>query len=79
MDSKLAFEYDRLGDILYLSKCPVYPEQTSTELTPGIVARLNPTTQAVENLEILWFSKRMQQDQTFELPIAVDWRLAIAA
>jgi hypothetical protein len=49
--SKLAFEYDRLGNILYLSKFPVYPEQTSTELTPG--TRLNPTTQEVENLEIL--------------------------
>ncbi|NJM47151.1 MAG: hypothetical protein HC860_14110 [Alkalinema sp. RU_4_3] len=34
---------------------------------------------ATVNLEILWFSKRMQQDQTFELPISVDWQLAIAA
>lgn len=40
--NKLAFEYDRLGDILYLSKCPVYPEQTSTELTPGITLPPQP-------------------------------------
>jgi hypothetical protein len=79
MDGKLAFEYDRIGDILYISKCPAYAEQDSTEIGSGLVARLNPTTQAVENLEILWFSRRMQQGELFELPIDVDWRLAIAA
>jgi hypothetical protein len=76
---KLAFEYDRIGDILYVSKCPVYPEQESTEISSGVVARLNPENQEVENLEILWFSRRMQQGESLELPIDVDWRLAIAA
>jgi hypothetical protein len=76
---KLAFEYDRIGDILYISKCPVYPEQESTEISSGVVARLNPESQEVENLEILWFSRRMQQGESLELPIEVDWRLAIAA
>jgi hypothetical protein len=79
MDGKLAFEYDRVGDILYINKCAVYPEQESTEISDGVVARLNPQTQAVETLEILWFSRRMQQGESFELPIDVDWQLAIAA
>jgi hypothetical protein len=79
MDGKLAFEYDRVGDILYINKCPVYAEQASTEISSGVIARLNPTSQAVENLEILWFSRRMQQGESFELPIVVDWQLAIAA
>jgi hypothetical protein len=79
MDGKLAFEYDRIGDILYINKCPVYAEQASTEISSGVIARLNPVSQAVENLEILWFSRRMQQGESLELPIVVDWQLAIAA
>jgi hypothetical protein len=79
MDGNLAFEYDRIGDILYINKCPVYAEQTSTEISAGVIARLNPVSQSVENLEILWFSRRMQQGESLELPIAVDWHLATAA
>jgi hypothetical protein len=40
---------------------------------------LNPETQAVENLETLWFSRWIQQGEPLELPITVDWRLTIAA
>ena len=47
MDGKLAFEYDRIGDILCINKCAVYPEQESTEIGAGVVARHNPQTQAV--------------------------------
>ncbi len=79
MDGKLAFEYDRVGDILYINKCPVYAEQESSEISSGVVARLNPKSQAIESIEILWFSRRMQQGEAFELPIEIDWRLAIAA
>jgi hypothetical protein len=79
MDGNLAFEYDRIGDILYINKCSVYAEQTSTEISAGVIARLNPVSQSVENLEILWFSRRMQQGESLELPIAVDWQLATAA
>jgi hypothetical protein len=76
MDGKLAFEYDLVGDILYINKCPVYAEQESSEISAGVVARLNPKSQAIESLEILWFSRRMQQGEVFELPIEIDWRLA---
>ena len=44
MDEKLTFKYDRVGDILYIEKCPPYPEQESEELGDEIIARLNQWT-----------------------------------
>jgi uncharacterized protein YuzE len=76
MDAKLSFEYDREGDILYINKRSPYAEQESEEIDYGIVARLNPSTGEVENLEILFFSKRLLEKTLFELPIIADLRLA---
>jgi hypothetical protein len=42
MAAKLAFKYDREGDILYINKMPPYPEQGSEELGDEVIARLNP-------------------------------------
>ena len=68
MAAKLAVQYDRQADILYLSTRPSYPEQETEELGDDIVARLNPDTGDVESLEILFFSSRMQNDSV-ELPV----------
>lgn len=77
MGAKLTFQYDREGDILYISKVPPYAEQESEELGDDVVARFNPTTGEIENLEILFFSTRLLRDDLFELPIAADLRLAV--
>ena len=42
MDAALKFEYDKVGDILYISKCPPYAEQESEALEDDVVVRLNP-------------------------------------
>jgi hypothetical protein len=42
MAAKLAFKYDREGDILYINKMPPYPEEESEELGDEVIARLNP-------------------------------------
>ena len=73
MAAKLTFEYDRIGDILYVNKCKPYPEQDSTELDDLVVARLNPDTGEIENLEIIFFSKRLANNY-FELPVTVEMR-----
>ena len=57
METSLTVEYDKTGDILYLGKTKPYPEQDSEELGYGVVARLNPKTRDLENLEILFFSR----------------------
>lgn len=76
MQNKLTFRYDKVGDILYGDTCPPYAEQESEEVGDEIIARLNPTSGEVENLEILFFSKRMTENSRFKLPIVAAMRLA---
>ena len=75
MAEKLTFEYDREADILHIDKCLPYTEQESEELGDEIVARFNPTTGEVENLEVLFFSTRLLRQGIFELPVSAELRL----
>ena len=75
MEAKLTFQYDRMGDILYINKCPPYAEQESEELGDDVVARLNPKTGEVENLEVLFFSTRLLRSELLELPIQAELHL----
>ena len=73
METRLMVEYDATGDILYLNKVKPYPEQDSEELEYGIIARKNPQTGEIENLEVLFFSSRAQNGTPFELPVLADF------
>jgi len=75
METKLSFRYDREADILHIDKCPPYAAQESEELGDEVIARINPSTNDVENLEVLFFSTRLLRDELFELPVAADLRL----
>lgn len=75
METKLSFKYDRKADILYISKRPPYPEQESEEIGDEVIARLNPKTGEIENLEVLFFSTRLLRSNLFELPVKADLRL----
>ncbi|MGD0697692.1 MAG: DUF2283 domain-containing protein [Terriglobia bacterium] len=77
MEARLTFRYDREADILHIDKCPPYAEQESEELGDDVVARLNPKTGQVENLEVLFFSTRLLRNDLFELPVTADLRLAL--
>ena len=77
MAAKLSFKYDREADILHIDKCAPYAEQESEELADEIVARLNPKTGAVENVEVPFFSTRLLRSELFELPITAELRIAI--
>ena len=59
MEQKLAFQYDREADILYINTIAPYPEQESEELGDDIIARLNPNTGKIKNLEVLFFTSRL--------------------
>ncbi len=76
MEKRLIFKYDRAVDILYIDKTPPYPEQETEELGDDVIARLNPSTGEIENLEVLFFSTRLLRDDLFELPVAADLRVA---
>jgi uncharacterized protein YuzE len=76
MGAKLTFKYDRQGDILYINKTLPYAEQESEELGDEVIARLNPKTGEIENIEVLFFSTRLLRSDLFELPVTADLRLA---
>lgn len=77
MADKLSFRYDREGDILYISKRLPYPEQETEELGDDVVARINPNTGEIENVEVLFFSTRLLRSDLFDLPVTADLRRAV--
>jgi hypothetical protein len=78
MGAKLTFMYDREADILYVNTRTPYAEQDSQELGDEVIARFNPTTHEIESLEVLFYSTRLRDDNSFELPIAAALRLVSA-
>jgi len=77
MEAKLTFRYDREADILHIDKCPPYADQQSEELGDDVIARLNPSTGEIENLEVMFFSTRLLRGDLFQLPVTADLRLAV--
>jgi len=76
MEKKLNFVYDREADILYINTLPPYAEQESEELGDEIIARLNPKTGKIENLEVLFFTSRLLRKELFSLPVVADLQQA---
>ena len=75
MDERLIFKYDREADILYINKRPPYAEQESEEIGDDVVARINPGTGEIENLEVLFFSTRLLRSNLLELPVSAELHL----
>ena len=69
MEKQLTVHYDKIGDILYVNTCQPYAEQESEEIGDEIIARLNPISGTVENMEILFFAQRTQPLNLLALPI----------
>ena len=74
MAQNLTFQYDREADILYINTVPPYAGQESDELGDEIIARLNPQTGRIENLEVLFFTSSLLRKDLFSLPIIADLR-----
>ena len=76
MAQKLTFQYDREADILYINTVEPYADQESQELGDEIIARMNPKTGQLENLEVLFFTSRLMRRELFSLPIVAELRQA---
>jgi len=72
MVKNLTFQYDREADILYINTVLPYAEQESDEMGDEIIARINPETGKIENLEVLFFTSRLLRKEILSLPIAAD-------
>lgn len=79
MAQNLIFQYDRETDILYINTVTPYAEQESEELGDEIIARLNPQTGKVENLEVLFFTSRLMRKELLSLPVIADLRQVTTA
>ena len=77
MEANLTFKYDREADILHIEKTHPYAAQESEEIGDGVIARMNPASGEIENLEVLFFSTRLLREDLFELPVTADLRLAL--
>jgi hypothetical protein len=76
--AKLSFKNDRDADILHIVKCEPYADQNSEDLGDEVIARLNPETGEIENLEVLFFSTRLLRNDLFELPVSAELHVATA-
>jgi len=79
MEKGLTFNYDRQADILYIDMVEPYTEQESNELGDEIIARLNPKTGEIENLEVLFFSTRLLRQEILSLPVIANFKLTKSA
>jgi hypothetical protein len=77
MDTKLILRWDPGADTLYVDTVQPYAEQDSEELGNDVIARRNPRTGAIENLEVLGFIRRLHQGERLELPVLADLRPAV--
>jgi uncharacterized protein YuzE len=71
MADKMIFKYDREADILYINKRAPYAGQESEEVGDDVIARFNPDTGDVENIEVLFFSTRLLRSDIFEVPFVM--------
>jgi hypothetical protein len=79
MTDNMTVKYDAVSDTLYIDACPPYSEQESDEIAQGVIARLNPTTGHIENIEVMSFRDRFASGEPFKLPVSLDMRSARSA
>jgi len=78
MEAKLRFTYDREADILHIDKVKPYMDQETEELEDDVIARMNPKTNEIENVEVLFFSTRLLRgEDLFELPVFPSMKKAV--
>lgn len=57
MDPNLTFTYDPVGDTLYIRTVSPNARQVKDQVEYNVVVRRNPDTQAVEGVDVLFFTR----------------------
>ncbi len=68
MEAPLKFDYDAVGDTLYITRVQPYAAQDVDPLEYNLLARRNPTTGALEGLEIQFFTRWILKNPTGGTP-----------
>ena len=71
MATRMNFQHDVPGNILYIESRPPYRGQDEDDIEDGVIARRHPITDAVESVMILDFKRRIRQHRPLQLDIAV--------
>ncbi len=71
--------YYPASDTLDIDARAPYESQGSDEIAQGVVARSNPSTGEIENLEVMYLQKRFAAGLPFEIPVSFDMRSARSA
>ena len=71
MAEKLIFEYDRIGDMLFIRQSPHYRGQETDEIADSVIAKLNPQTDVVECVHIMFLSTQILSHDPFRLNVPV--------
>ena len=74
LDATLTIKYDRDSDTLTIDLCEQYAKQNPLGIDSEDVARLNPETGEIENLEIRRFKARSERDGAVVLPVNATFR-----
>jgi hypothetical protein len=69
LDKTLSIRYHQVIDILAIGQVHTHPGQTEAEIGENAVARMNPRTGEIENLEVRHFQAHMERDGEIVLPI----------
>jgi hypothetical protein len=75
----LNLDYDALGDILYVKVVAPHAAQEADMVSDYVVARSNPGTGHIEELEILFFLGRVRECETIDLPVSAKMNLLAEA
>ena len=75
----MTVRYDSDSDVLTIFQCPSYIGQITKEIDDFVITRMNPTTMAIEYVEILLFRRRLERDGEIVLPINAAFRLVKSA
>lgn len=69
MGTSLRFEYDSVGDILYVDIAPPHDKNIMREVAEGVLLRMNLLTEGIDGLEVHGFMARLASGSVIEAPI----------
>ncbi len=75
----MKFEYDQVGDILYVDLAPIRDEHTMREIAEGVLLREDTASCAIEGLEIHGFLARLSAEKGIDVPISAAFKQPTAA
>ena len=69
MNKQLLFEYDRVGDTLFIGICKPRIDHETDEIADSVIAKINAGSRVVECLSIMYLTAQMTSTTPMQLEI----------